>query len=81
MDSDYEVVKKFEPWFPHLRAISRPAESMPKMSPREALAILAYEKQCLYDGGTTLSGMGDAAFYVLEDLIKAVEARQVIPEN
>lgn len=67
------AVAKFAPWFPSLRSIPLPDEPCPEMSPREALLILEYENQCLYDGGTTLAGMGSHAWGVLEDLVERYE--------
>lgn len=69
-----KIVKKFGPWFPWRTDIPVPDEPMPEMSVREALAICEYESQCLYDGSTTLAGMGSYAWNVIENFIDDHEA-------
>lgn len=75
-----EVINKFKPWFPHLRSIPVPQQAMPKMTPREALAVLEWDSQCLYDGGSGAGAMTGHAHGVLEDLIDVHEKNLVVPE-
>lgn len=72
-----EVLKKFKPWFPHLRDIPVPTEPMPVMTPREALLVVEAEVTCLYDGGSGYYCYGHA-FGVLEKLVEAYERNQVV---
>lgn len=72
-----ETVAKFRPWFPGWRDIPVSTEPMPAMTPREALDILSYETQCLYDGGTTIPSSGHA-WDVIVKLVEMFEKNQVV---
>jgi hypothetical protein len=66
-----EVVQKFRPWHPWLRAIPVPLTPEPPMTPQEALLIIQDDRQNLYDGGSG-NGIADRALAVLWEVVDSL---------